>query len=114
MCWKDQYIREEGRAYAAPTQLATLPLYLYWNDRLADNYTVAKASSIRDAELRGYQRIRVEGHIFPTEQSGTVPLRVFYSPERGDFFTTATKVGVQSALDSGYQDVGIEGYVFEK
>jgi hypothetical protein len=59
-----QFVRLEGWMY--PTQQpGTVPLYLYWSDQRADNFVTATAQGIADAETAGYQRIRVEGYVFP-------------------------------------------------
>jgi hypothetical protein len=56
----------EGWVY--PTQQpGTVPLYLYWSDARQDNFVTATAQGIADAVAAGYQRVRVEGYVFPAQ-----------------------------------------------
>ena len=40
-----------------------MPLKLYYNDQLRDNFTTATVDGIRDAEAAGYRFVRDEAYI---------------------------------------------------
>ena len=88
-----------------------MPLKLFYNIDLADNFTAATAEAERDALAAGYFYVRVEGSVYPAAQPGTAPLKLFHGEERGDYFATATAIGETHAIAAGYRYVRVEGYV---
>ncbi len=99
--------------FSAPTAFGqTVPLKTYWHSGRNDNFTTATAVGEQSAVGVGYQFIRIEGYVFPTQQPGTVPLKLYWSGARNDNFTTATAAGDQAAQGAGYQLIRVEGYVY--
>ena len=39
------------------------PLWLYYNDKRKDNFTIASSAGIRAAEKGGYRKVRIEGYV---------------------------------------------------
>jgi hypothetical protein len=93
--------------------LGLVPLKLYYNDQLHDNFTTATADGIRDAEAAGYQFIRVEGWIFTIQiqDRDLIPLKLYYNDQLHDNFTTATADGIRAAEAARYRFVRDEAYI---
>ncbi len=108
-----EWRRQGTSAGVSPSPQNTVPLKLYWNAQLEDNFSTPTAIGEQAALADGYQFVSIEGYVFPNQEPGTVPLKLYLNPQRGDYFTTATIEGERDALGSGYQFVRIEGYVFQ-
>ena len=55
-------------------QEAADPLTLYWSGPATDNATVVERFGRRAVGDETYERIRVEGAVYPEERAGLVPL----------------------------------------
>lgn len=95
-----------------------IPLNLYRNVELPDNFTTVMLSDEEEAEENGYYYIRVEGYVLSPEYGETLdrnlvkPLKMYMSEVRNDFFTTATAKGDEDAKNADYEFVEIVGYVY--
>jgi hypothetical protein len=91
-----------------------VPLNLYYSNAREDNFLTATDVGARSAKEAGYEYVRIEGYIYPDQQSegNLVPLKLYYSNAREDNFLTATDVGARSAKEAGYEYVRIEGYIY--
>lgn len=87
-----------------------VPLELYWNSQREDNFSTATPEGGNSAIQAGYDYVRVEACVFPTQQPGTVPLNLYWSPDREDNFTTVA--GGQDARLAKYFFARTEGYVY--
>ena len=71
-----------------------IPLKLYRNSKLHDNFTNSTLSDEEEAKENGYYYIRLEGYVFSPEygekldQKLVKPLNVYWSEAKNDFFTT--------------------------
>jgi hypothetical protein len=100
-----------GESTAALSQDA-VPLRLYWNSGLQDNFSAATLASWETAAREGYAFARVEAFILPTQQTNTMPLKLYWHSGRGDYVSTATAQGQADAQNAGYTFVRVEGYVY--
>jgi hypothetical protein len=91
-----------------------VPLNLYYSNAREDNFLTATDVGARSAKEAGYEYVRIEGYIYPDQQSegNLVPLKLYYSNAREEFFTTATEEGISAADAGGYRLIGIEGFVY--
>jgi hypothetical protein len=87
-----------------------VPLELYWNPQREDNFSTANPEGGNSAIQAGYNYVRVEACVFPTQEPGTVPLNLYWSPDREDNFTTVA--GGQDARVAKYFFMRTEGYVY--
>ncbi len=99
---------------AAATAKSSTPLKLFWSAQRQDNFVTATAQGGTDAVKAGYDLVRTEGRLLPTQCPGTIPLKSYWHKERGDNMATATKAGQGAAEGAGYSPVRIEGYLYEK
>jgi len=58
------------------------PMVSMWSGSRSDNFTTATSAGISSGFAAGYQKVRTEGWVFPTQQPGTVPLKLYWSSAR--------------------------------
>ena len=80
---------------AALTAQNIIPLKLYRNSEVSDNFTNSTLNDEEEAKKNGYYYIRLEGYVFSPEYGETLdqklvkPLNVYWSEAKNDFLTTA-------------------------
>lgn len=87
-----------------------VPLELYWSPQREDNFSTATPEGGNSAIEAGYDYVRVEACVLPTQEPGTVPLSLYWNAEREDNFTTVA--GAQDARLARYLFARTEGYVY--
>lgn len=87
-------------------------LQTWWHSGRGDNYASGSVAGDISAINAGYDLVRTEACIVPTQASGTKPLWLYWHSDRGDNFTTATTAGRNAAIAAGYSFMRTEGYVY--
>ena len=104
---------------AALTAQNIIPLKLYRNSEVSDNFTNSTLNDEEEAKKNGYYYIRLEGYVFSPEYGETLdqklvkPLNVYWSESKNDFFTTAVTLTDNDARKSGYEFVEVMGFVYK-
>lgn len=86
------------------------PLYRYWNGAGTDHFYTNSWDEV-GAGSNGYGIEKVEGYMFPTQQSGTLALHRYWSSSRVDHFYTTNFSELGNGAN-GYVYEGVIGYVF--